>query len=184
MMRPQQFHNESKIRAKLRFCQGRVAISVFSRTIQPRVLSREQPGTQSNGRNRARISTMPRRGVLLVTYREYLRSPQWRRRREQRLKLDGYACQQCGTTSKQYRLEVHHLTYKRLGHERMEDLQTLCVLCHPIATSEQRRKRYAKRVLKVPDVKRKTPILANKEGHDGIQNIKLQDYRRRTPTHA
>jgi 5-methylcytosine-specific restriction endonuclease McrA len=119
-----------------------------------------------------------------VIYQEYLRSPKWRRKREQRLKLDQHACQQCGKTSNEYPLEVHHLTYKRLGNERMEDLQTLCVLCHPIATSEQRRKRYAKRVLVAPDVKRRTPIVANKEGRDGVQNIELQDYRRRTPAHA
>ena len=119
-----------------------------------------------------------------MTYEQYLRSPEWRRKREQRLRLDGYVCQKCGKTSKEYRLEVHHLTYERLGHERMEDLQTLCVLCHPIETSEQRRKKYAKRVLTVPDVKRKTPIVASKEDHGGVQDIKLQDYRRRTPTHA
>jgi hypothetical protein len=119
-----------------------------------------------------------------VIYQEYLRSPEWRRKREKRLELDLYLCQKCGKTSKEYRLEVHHLTYERLGRERMEDLQTLCILCHPIETSEQRRKRYAKRVLDVPDVKRRTPIVANKEGHDGIQNIELQDYRRRTPAHA
>jgi 5-methylcytosine-specific restriction endonuclease McrA len=113
-----------------------------------------------------------------------MRSPEWHRKRQQRLKLDHNTCQKCGATSKEYRLEVHHLNYDRLFHERMEDLQTLCILCHPIETSEQRRRRYAKKILTVPDVKRKTPIVANKEEHRGVQNIKLQDYRRRTPTHA
>jgi hypothetical protein len=122
--------------------------------------------------------------VFPVTYEEYMRSPQWRRKRKQRLKLDGYACQKCGKTSKEYRLEVHHLTYDRLGHERMEDLQSLCVLCHPIATSEQRRRKYAKRVIVLCDVQRKTPIRVKKETHNGAQNLDLQDYRRRTPAHA
>ncbi len=119
-----------------------------------------------------------------MTYEEYLRSPEWRRKRARRLKLDRNACQKCGATSKEYRLEVHHLTYERLGDERMEDLQTLCVLCHPVATSEQRRKKYAKRVLTVSDFERKTPIISNEEGHDGVQNVELQDYRRRTPPYA
>ena len=29
-----------------------------------------------------------------------------------------------------YRLEVHHLTYERLGHEHPEDLIVLCPACH------------------------------------------------------
>ena len=33
-------------------------------------------------------------------------------------------------TAPDSRLEVHHLTYERAGHERLEDLQTLCHLCH------------------------------------------------------
>jgi len=119
-----------------------------------------------------------------VTYEEYLRSLRWRLKREERLKLDGYACQECGTTSEQYQLDVHHLTYERLGNERMEDLQTLCVLCHQLATSEQRQKKYAKRVLVLSDFERKTPVVSNEEAHDGIQDVELQDYRRRTPPYA
>ena len=120
----------------------------------------------------------------MKSYEDYLRSPAWRHKRERRLKLDGYTCQQCGKTSMDYRLEVHHLTYERLGHERMEDLLTLCILCHPVATSEQRRKKYARRVWVLRDVERRTPSVSNKEGYDGVQDIKLQDYRRRTPPHA
>jgi 5-methylcytosine-specific restriction endonuclease McrA len=119
-----------------------------------------------------------------VNYEEYLRSPKWRRKRKDRLQIDGHACQKCGATSKQYRLEVHHLTYERLSDERMEDLQTLCVLCHPFETSEQRRKKYANRVFVLSDFERKTPIASNEEGHDGLQNVELQDYRRRTPPYA
>jgi len=119
-----------------------------------------------------------------VNYKTYLQSAEWRLKREERLKLDRYTCQQCGATAKEYRLEVHHLNYERLGSERMEDLQTLCIVCHPIATSEQRRKKYAKRVFVLSDVQRRTPIFANREGQDGVQSIKLQDYRRRTPPYA
>lgn len=29
-----------------------------------------------------------------------------------------------------YRLEVHHLTYERIGHEHPDDLIVLCPACH------------------------------------------------------
>ena len=119
-----------------------------------------------------------------MSYERYMLSPEWRRKREQRLEFDQHTCQGCGATSKQYRLEVHHLTYERLENELIEDLQTLCVLCHPVATSEQRRKKYAKRVLVLSDFQRRTPMVSNEEVRDGVQNPKLQDYRRRTPPYA
>jgi HNH endonuclease len=120
-----------------------------------------------------------------MNYEKYMRSPKWRAKRQHRLKLDDNTCQSCGATPDQYRLEVHHLTYERLGNEEMDDLKTLCVICHPTETAEQRRKRYAKRVIVVCDTKRKTPTPhGQKERNRGIQEPALQDYRRRTPSHA
>ena len=60
-------------------------------------------------------------------YLEYLLSPEWQAKRAERLKLDNYKCTVCGQEDF---LEVHHLTYVRLGRERMEDLRTLCEDCH------------------------------------------------------
>ncbi len=39
----------------------------------------------------------------------------------------GPRCQACGGAE---RLEVHHLTYERLGYERLTDLMVLCHACH------------------------------------------------------
>lgn len=46
-------------------------------------------------------------------------------------------CERCKKKSR--RLEVHHLTYERLGRERDEDLQALCPSCHKKADKERAR---------------------------------------------
>lgn len=60
-------------------------------------------------------------------YLAHLASPLWRHKREQAFKEHGAYCQRCFTTQS---LDVHHLTYKRLGNERMDDLAPLCRACH------------------------------------------------------
>ena len=62
-----------------------------------------------------------------VDYNKYMKSPEWAKKRKERLELDGYKCQMCGTTEK---LEVHHIKYDTLGNENMDDLITLCEHCH------------------------------------------------------
>lgn len=57
-------------------------------------------------------------------YGQYLRSPAWQAKRTERLRIDGFRCMKCRTSK---RLEVHHLTYDRLGDEDVHrDLATLC----------------------------------------------------------
>jgi 5-methylcytosine-specific restriction endonuclease McrA len=61
-------------------------------------------------------------------YAAYLQSPYWRlHARRQALHRAGHRCQDCGFPRA---LEVHHLTYVRLGCERPEDLLALCAECH------------------------------------------------------
>lgn len=64
---------------------------------------------------------------MRVDYREYLKSPYWKAIRRRALIAAGHRCQICHKTDK---LEVHHVTYERLGHERPEDLLALCGRCH------------------------------------------------------
>jgi hypothetical protein len=89
------------------------------------------------------------------TYADYLRSPHWRRVRQQYRESDRPQECICGETDG---LELHHLTYERLGRERLTDLRFLCGPCHDAVhvlekrgdigldlaglTSEQRAKRY------------------------------------------
>jgi hypothetical protein len=70
------------------------------------------------------------------TLRGYYRSDHWRRRRAGLRKT---ACQKCGY-NKQQHLQVHHLTYKRLGREMPEDVVTLCAYCHREAHGLDRRR--------------------------------------------
>lgn len=61
-------------------------------------------------------------------YHWYMNSDEWRIKRLERLALDKFRCVACGRSRA---LEVHHVTYKRLGHEDVrKDLCTLCRPCH------------------------------------------------------
>ena len=70
-----------------------------------------------------------------IDYSEYVRSTHWRRVRKSVLIprfsqcKDAYRCDDCGDFFKE--LEVHHLTYIRLGQEDLQhDLSCLCSGCH------------------------------------------------------
>lgn len=54
-------------------------------------------------------------------------------------------------------LEVHHKTYARYGHERPDDLVTVCRRCHDIITSYVRSLRYAGRTYQTEDVQSREP---------------------------
>lgn len=59
---------------------------------------------------------------------EYYKSPSWAKKRNERLRIDGYKCAKCGFTRA---LEVHHINYERVFHEDVHrDLITLCKKCH------------------------------------------------------
>lgn len=61
-------------------------------------------------------------------HRAYLDGPVWAKKKEQRLLLAQYKCDDCGASDG---LEVHHKTYERYpGQELMEDLAVVCPGCH------------------------------------------------------
>lgn len=60
-------------------------------------------------------------------YGAYLNSPEWKERRREALVRADNCCEGCGVIE---HLEVHHLTYDRLGFERPQDLMVLCNACH------------------------------------------------------
>lgn len=68
--------------------------------------------------------------MVQVDYYTYLRTDKWRNKARERLQLDGYKCKACGRSSDQVTLNVHHLTYRNIGHEPLDDLITLCKDCH------------------------------------------------------
>lgn len=58
-------------------------------------------------------------------YRRYLRSEAWREKRKRALMRANHQCQYPGCKIKK-KLQVHHLTYERLGNEADEDLIVYC----------------------------------------------------------
>lgn len=78
---------------------------------------------------------------VYVDYKTYINSPEWQVKRLERLKLDHCQCQFCGSA---VNVEVHHLTYRRLGHEDINDLITLCDNCHRSVHWEDIRRKIAK----------------------------------------
>lgn len=61
-------------------------------------------------------------------YREvYLKSAHWKSFRKIALASHGRMCAKCCSFK---RLQVHHLTYERLGRELISDVQVLCFDCH------------------------------------------------------
>lgn len=62
-----------------------------------------------------------------MSYETYLRSAEWRAKREWALERAGRRCQVCNGRD---RPEVHHRTYANLGAELPGDLLVLCDDCH------------------------------------------------------
>jgi hypothetical protein len=59
-------------------------------------------------------------------YQRYVKTDCWLLRREAYLKLHT-SCETCGQVT---RLQVHHLTYERFGHEADSDMIAVCLPCH------------------------------------------------------
>ena len=56
----------------------------------------------------------------------YLKSDHWKLLREEKLERNN-KCEKCG---EKYSLDIHHIKYKGLYDVRIEDLKTLCRVCH------------------------------------------------------
>jgi CRISPR system Cascade subunit CasD len=57
-------------------------------------------------------------------------SEQWKSIRKQRMECDNGLCVFCKSAAE----EVHHVTYENVGREQVEDLRSLCRLCHDACT--------------------------------------------------
>jgi hypothetical protein len=69
-----------------------------------------------------------------------MNSETWFLKSRQTIYERGNECERCGLPGyPHYVLQVHHLNYDRLGFERDEDLQVLCLDCHEEADAERKR---------------------------------------------
>jgi 5-methylcytosine-specific restriction endonuclease McrA len=64
--------------------------------------------------------------AITPKYKAYLKSDKWKAKRKEVLERDDYTCQECGFRAWQ----VHHLTYKNIFNEPLEDLISICGDCH------------------------------------------------------
>ena len=68
--------------------------------------------------------------MLTPKYLSYIAGPRWKKRKERYYSKFRKACALCGKGNPEVRIQLHHLTYERLGYERDEDLMPLCELHH------------------------------------------------------
>ena len=92
------------------------------------------PGRQDDGDRRAH--PVRPRDLRVMPYEDYLQTPHWKHRREDKLRAAGRRCQVCNRGSRT--LDVHHRTYERRGQELDEDLIVLCRECHDIFHKHRR----------------------------------------------
>lgn len=63
-----------------------------------------------------------------AAYNTYMISPAWKAFRLRIIAQRGRKCERCGSPARV--LQLHHLTYVRLGQELDSDVQLLCIDCH------------------------------------------------------
>lgn len=67
---------------------------------------------------------------MAVDYQEYITSPRWRRLRNAYIVVYKSRCWCCTKQHHPRLLNLHHLSYERLGHEADGDLELCCLKCH------------------------------------------------------
>ena len=59
-------------------------------------------------------------------YFEYIRSDEWKSKRDEYMSSVCWECEICGERA----VQVHHICYENFGDEGDEELQALCYRCH------------------------------------------------------
>jgi len=70
-----------------------------------------------------------------MSYTDYLRTPEWNRRRQVALKIAEHRCQICNSPNE---LTVHHRSYEHFGCEKFTDLLVMCWPCHKLFHEHRR----------------------------------------------
>lgn len=70
---------------------------------------------------------------MTFDYHTYLASREWAQKREAVRNRCGNVCERCHRAPHQ---QTHHLTYARVGHERLEDLLGVCKRCHKFLSAK------------------------------------------------
>jgi len=107
------------------------------------------------------------------TYEEYLKTKHWTNIKKLMYKTFYYQCSAC---KKKKDLAVHHLTYERVGEEKLSDLIYLCRDCHKsihegALENPFKYVRVKKEKKKVKQYKKKKST--NKPSQKGVRTYKL-----------
>lgn len=65
----------------------------------------------------------------LSSYKQYLKSEHWLNVKR-RFRASSFCKNECRICGNKKNLHIHHKTYKRVGNERLSDLEELCASCH------------------------------------------------------
>lgn len=77
---------------------------------------------------------------LSQEYIDYIKSPEWQKKRQACFAYHGKRCKACGSVRPP--IHVHHMDYTRLGKESVRfDLIPLCMPCHRSVTKIYRSNR-------------------------------------------
>lgn len=95
-------------------------------------------------------------------YRSFLKSPEWKAKREEVFRVKGKRCEYCGTTNPP--IHLHHLDYSQWSDAEVSQLMPLCKYHHQIT------ERYLKGVvLPVHEMERRVhEVLELNERHGGV----------------
>jgi hypothetical protein len=63
-------------------------------------------------------------------YKKYLKTDHWQQMREKVGERAGWVCEVYGCRNYGKGLNIHHLNYARVGHEKMSDLVCVCQFHH------------------------------------------------------
>lgn len=78
--------------------------------------------------------------MLTEAYKQYLKSPEWQKKRIERLNFDNFTCQYKGCQNKT-NLDVHHIRYDNIFNENVyRDLITVCRSCHEKLEQEKKKR--------------------------------------------
>lgn len=110
-------------------------------------------------------------------YHKYLKSKQWREKKEVLFKVRGRKCERYKKGKCSKKIEVHHKTYENIFNEKLEDLEVLCSNCHKkehniinekIIKNSKNKKYFSKKV------KKQTAKRKHKKTIQDLRNDKLE----------
>lgn len=86
-------------------------------------------------------------------YEVYLQTKEFDRIRQRVFQRDNYKCVVCGSTES---IQPHHLTYRNIYHENLDDLITLCQRCHSIHHAILQREKAIEAIYSTNDLAERT----------------------------